>query len=97
MRCIIFRCSRKEEMYLYLPYSDDEETLLKELSEDLLKLTGNLDKVMELDITPERTLARAKATDVIASLEEKSYYLQMPPNAVLIKDDSMLHNPDDSF
>jgi len=84
-------------MYLYLPYSDDEDTLLKELSADLVKLTGRLEKVMELDITPERTLARAKPADIIASLKEKSYYLQMPPNAVLIKDDSMLHNPDDSF
>jgi len=97
MRCIIFRCSRKEEMYLYLPYSDDEDRLIKELSEDLVKLTGNLEKVMELDITPERTLARAKACDVITSLKEKYYYLQMPPNAILRKDDSMLHNADDSF
>ena len=97
MRCIIFRCSRKEEMYLYLPYRDDEDRLIKELSEDLVKLTGNLEKVMELDITPERTLARAKASDVITSLKEKYYYLQMPPNDILRKDDSMLHNPDDSF
>jgi len=97
MRCIIFRCSRKEEMYLYLPYSDDEDRLINELSEDLVKLTGNLEKVMELDITPERTLARAKAVDVITSLNEKYYYLQMPPNAILRKDDSMLHNADDSF
>lgn len=97
MKCIIFRCSRKEEMYLYLPYEEDEEKLLNDLSEDLLKLTGSLEKVMDLELTPERKLARAKTVDVIASLTEKSYYLQMPPNAILKKDDSMLHDPSDSF
>ncbi len=97
MKCIVFRCSRKQEMYLYLPYQEDEDKILTELSAELLKLTGNLEKVMELDLTPERTLARVKVDDVIASLNKKSYYLQMPPNAVLIKDDSMLYNQDDSL
>lgn len=97
MNCIVYRCSRKEEMYLYLPYQEDEEQLLNDLSPDLIKLTGELIKVIELELTPERKLARVDVNDVIASLEEKSYYLQMPPNAVLLKDVSMLRNPDDTF
>jgi len=97
MQCIVFRCSRKEEMYLYLPHQEDEEQLLKDLSPDLLYLTGKLVKVIDLELTPERKLARVDVDDVIASLKEKKYYLQMPPNAVLIKDVSMLHNPDDTF
>jgi len=97
MQCIVFRCSRKEEMYLYLPYQEDEEQLLKDLSPDLLHLTGKLVKVIDLELTPERKLARVNVDDVIVSLKEKKYYLQMPPNAVLIKDDSMLHKPDDTF
>ena len=97
MKCIIFRCSRKEEMYLYLPFQDDEDKVLKELSDDLLKLTGKLEKVMELELTPDRKLARANVDEVITSLQEKSYYLQMPPNDLFRKDDSMLTNPSDSF
>lgn len=97
MKCIIFRCSKKDEMYLYLPYQDDEEKVLNDVSDDLLKLTGKLDKVMELELTLDRKLARADVDEVITSLNEKSYYLQMPPNDLLIKDDSMLHNPSDSF
>jgi len=84
-------------MYLYLPYQDDEEKVLNDVSDDLLKLTGKLDKVMELELTLDRKLARADVDEVITSLNEKSYYLQMPPNDLLIKDDSMLHNPSDSF
>jgi len=97
MKCIIFRCSRKQEMYLYLPYSDNENEVCKELDESLLALTGELVKVMDLDLTPERKLARADINDVKEALKSKGYYLQMPPNNIIKNDDSMLHNPDDSF
>lgn len=97
MKCIVFRCSRKEEMYLYLPYQDDVDALIETLSDDLLKLTGCLEKTLELDLTLERKLARVKTEDVLNALQGKGYYLQMPPNAVLIKDESVLHNPSDSF
>jgi len=97
MKCVIFRCSKKDEMYLYVPYKEADDTLLSELPEDLKNLTGRLEKVMELDLFPERKLARAKAVDVMASLEEKGFYIQMPPNEVIRKDDRMLDNPSDTF
>ncbi len=97
MKCLVFRCGRKDEMYLYLPYSEDEKTLIETLPEDLLKLTGGLQKALELEITIDRKLARVKAADVLSALQDKGYFLQMPPNAVLIKDESMLNNPSDSF
>ncbi|SMG64386.1 [weak similarity to] YcgL domain [methanotrophic bacterial endosymbiont of Bathymodiolus sp.] len=34
---------------------------------------------MQLDITPERELAREKATDVITGIEENGFFIQMPP------------------
>ena len=97
MKCVIFRCSKKDEMYLYVPHKEAEDKLLSELPEDLKKLTGRLEKVMELDLFPERKLARAEAGDVMASLEEKGFYIQMPPNEVIRKDVSILDNPSDTF
>lgn len=97
MKCVIFRCSKKTEMYLYVPYHEDEAALLKELPAGLEKMTGKLDRVMELELTPERKLARVNAADVIAALQEKGFYLQLPPNELIRKDDSMLNNPSDSF
>ena len=97
MKCVIFRCSKKDEMYLYVPFKDDEATLLDDLPDGLQKLTGRLEKVMELELTAERKLARANVDDVKSSLKEKGFYIQMPPNDLLRKDDSMLHNPSDSF
>lgn len=96
MKSVIFRCSKKEEMYLYVPFRE-EDKLLEQLPEGLEKLTGKLEKVMELELTPERKLARVKVEDVMASLKEKGFYIQMPPNDILRKDDSMLYDPSDSF
>ena len=97
MKSAIFRCDKKQEMYLYVPYQEDESAALEALPEGLLKLTGNLIKVMDLDITPEQKLARVDVNEVIIALGEKGYYLQYPPNEVLRQDESMLHNPSDSF
>jgi len=84
-------------MYLYVPESDDSEALLNSLPGGLLILTGKLDKVMDLELTPDKKLASANAADVLLALKENGFYLQSPPNAQLIKDTSMLNNPSDSF
>ena len=84
-------------MYLYLPYSENEDKICQELDKDLLTLTGQLVKVMELDLTPDRKLARVNVNDVMDALENKGYFLQMPPNEIIKNDDSMLHNPDETF
>lgn len=97
VRCIIFRCAKKPEMYLYVPFAQDEQKLLGELPAGLLQLTGRLSRVMELELTPMRKLARAQAQEVISSLQNKGYYLQMPPNEILKSDNSMLLDESDSF
>lgn len=97
MKSAIFRCDKKDQMYLYTPFQEDEEAIIQALPEELLKLTGQLKKVMDLDLTPEQKLARADINNVIASITEKGYYLQYPPNEILRQDQSMLHNPSDSF
>lgn len=97
MKCVIFRCSKKNEMYLYVPHKDGQETLLEGLPDGLEKLTGRLEMVMELELVPGLKLARADVLDVISALEQQGYYLQMPPSDLLNRDDSMLHDPSDSF
>ena len=84
-------------MYLYVQHRDSEEELLQSLPDGLENLTGRLEKVMELEWTPERKLARVKTEDVMASVRERGFYIQMPPNDILRQDDSMLREPSDSF
>lgn len=97
MRCIVYRCSKKQEMYLFLPHSNDPEAHLQQLPEGLVSMTGSLSEVMQLELGPERKLARANVTEVIKAIREQGFYIQMPPNELLRKDDSMLNNPSDSF
>lgn len=75
MKCFIYRSSKKDQLYLYLARKDD----FADLPPLLLDSLGQPAFVMELELTPERPLARAKAAEVMASLEEKGFYLQMPP------------------
>jgi uncharacterized protein YcgL (UPF0745 family) len=79
MNCRIYRCAKKQEMYLYVLCDEHGDTDIEGLPAGLLKLTGNLEKAMDLELTPERKLARADVTEVMESLNEKGFYLQMPP------------------
>lgn len=97
MKCLIFRCSKKSEMYLYLPWQEAEEALLAGLPEGLRQLTGNLERVMELELGSDRKLARANVNDVMAALADKGFYLQMPPNELLRNDKTMLADDTDGF
>ena len=79
MDCVIYRCAKQAEMYLYL--RTDVEP--KELPEVLRKRTGMLTQVMELALSPERKLARVRVETVIEKLQVQGFYLQMPPNGLI--------------
>lgn len=72
----IYRSAKKEGMYLYV----EKQKGLEPVPEALLELFGTPQHAMTLLITPERKLARADTAKVLAGLEEKGYYLQMPPS-----------------
>lgn len=73
--CFVYRCSRKPEMYIYLP----EEDNWSRIPDAILQLLGETQLVLELELTPDRQLARTTGEDVIAAIEHQGFYLQMPP------------------
>lgn len=73
--CNIYKSRRKEETYLYVSLKDD----LSKVPEVLLETFGRPELVTKLIITAERKLARADVTKVLAAIEEKGFYLQLPP------------------
>ena len=81
--CVVYRCGRREEMYLYLVQDADGEGDIGRLPEELLRHTGKLEEVITLSLTPARRLARVDVNEVIAALRDKGYYLQMPPSLKL--------------
>lgn len=77
--CNIYRCSVKEGMYLYTRKDAQGKDDLANLPEALKKRIGKTTLAMTLILTPEKKLAAADAKQVIDSIEEKGFYLQMPP------------------
>ncbi|WAR45147.1 YcgL domain-containing protein [Methylomonas rapida] len=75
MQCFIYKSLKKDELYLYLERKDDFSVV----PEELFKSFGRLQFVMELKLTPERKLAREDVNRVIAGLERKGFFVQMPP------------------
>jgi len=73
--CEIFRSPRKAEMYLYI----DKQVGLAEVPDSLLAQFGEPESVMTLLLTPERKLARTSVAEVLESIHEKGFFLQMPP------------------
>ena len=75
MKCVVFRCRRKADTYLYVPENHD----LDNLPQALLEMLGELSLVLELELSEERKLAQVDVMDVMKQLSESGYFLQMPP------------------
>ncbi|TVT59904.1 MAG: YcgL domain-containing protein [Sedimenticola thiotaurini] len=76
--CWIYRSSKKEEMYLY----HAKEENFEDIPDALMKRFGTPLLVMELELHPDRNLAREDVSKVINNLKNIGYHLQMPPNLI---------------
>ncbi len=74
MQCSIYKSRRKQDTYLYLAAKDDFSCL----PDNLLKLLGSTEHVMDLDLHPTRRLAQEDTTEVLNNLEQRGWHLQMP-------------------
>lgn len=75
MHCYIYRSKRKDELYLFLAKEEDFDCV----PEGIRKGLGQLEKAMELDLTPESKLARSNAAEVMKNLKEHGFHIQLPP------------------
>jgi uncharacterized protein YcgL (UPF0745 family) len=75
MDCFIYKSLKTDGLYLFVRRQDDFSAVLSAL----LKHFGKIDFVMALALTPERKLARENALTVMQSLQEKGFFVQMPP------------------
>ncbi|MBT1445578.1 YcgL domain-containing protein [Shewanella sp. JM162201] len=75
MICAVYKSSRKEETYLYLPKRDD----FSKVPEPLMQMFGTPKLVMLLPLEKKDKLALADISRVRAEMDEKGYYLQLPP------------------
>lgn len=74
MQCFVYRSVRHVDAYVFVPRADDFGDLPVDLREHL----GSLEFAMELELTPDRPLARTNGQTVIDRIAEYGFYLQLP-------------------
>ncbi|MFO1421808.1 MAG: YcgL domain-containing protein [Candidatus Competibacteraceae bacterium] len=74
MQCAIYKSRRKQDTYLYLATKDD----FSNIPDALLKLLGEPVHIMDLELRPDRKLAREDTAEVLRNLRERGWHLQMP-------------------
>ncbi len=75
MICYIYRSPKKSETYLYVTKMDD----FSSVPEQLIKMFGEPDFSMTLNLAKRTHLARENIEIVREQLSNDGYFLQMPP------------------
>ena len=83
INCEIYKGTKKEEMYLYVP----AENGLEAVPEVLLESFGELSLVMKILLSSKQKLARVDVETVIEEIQNKGFYLQVPPSTWQLAND----------
>ncbi|MEC8889219.1 MAG: YcgL domain-containing protein [Pseudomonadota bacterium] len=75
MKCVVYKGARKSDAYLFVKCDSD----ISRVPSDLLKALGTLEKVMNLELSPDQTLARTDPDTVRQQIHDNGFYLQLPP------------------
>lgn len=79
MRCFVYKSLRRAETFIYLA----ERDAFERIPEALRRPLGELQFVLELQLGPQRKLAREDAAVVRANLAAHGVHVQFPPNSVI--------------
>ena len=79
----IFKSLKKLNTYLYV----DESLNFEDLPSGLRDSFGHYELILEIELSPEKNLARADATQVLSALASKGFYLQLPPTIDEVSND----------
>ena len=83
INCEIYKGTKKNEMYLYVP----AEQGLEAVPEVLLESFGELSLVMKIILNSEKKLARVDIETVMEEIHNKGFYLQVPPSTLQLAKD----------
>lgn len=75
MHAYVYKSLRKADTYVYLAERDAHDALPEPLRAQL----GGLEFVLEVELTPERRLARVDAAQVREALASRGFFIQVPP------------------
>lgn len=75
MLCAVYKSSKKQDTYLYVPGRDD----FSKVPEELLKTFGSPIFLMIMPLKKDRELASVDINKLRSELNTKGFYLQLPP------------------
>jgi hypothetical protein len=75
MHAFVYKSLRKADTFVYLATRDGHDALPPDVRAQL----GGLEFVLEVELTPERRLARVDAAKVRDALADRGFFIQMPP------------------
>jgi uncharacterized protein len=84
MKCVVYKSLRQFDYFLFVK----KEDVLERVPHGLRQMLGVLEKVMDLELDENRSLAQADVVAVMQQIEERGYYLQMPPQSDSVSRDS---------
>ena len=79
MLAYVYKSQTRADTYVFLADRDD----FARLPESLRTQLGALTFVMELELTPDRKLARENAAEVMQNLGARGFHLQFPPSTAV--------------
>lgn len=78
MQCYVYKGNKKADHFLYLTAKIGDEKQPEKVPDALLEMLGDLDFVIDFDLQLTRKLPNADAKQVLAALEDRGFYFQMP-------------------
>jgi len=79
LECAVYKSSKKDETYVFIP----TDKPLSDLPAELLKVLGQAELVMTINISAEKKMARGNGEEILKSIELQGFHLQMPENPQL--------------
>ena len=86
MACEAYKSLRSDDTFVYVR----DAAQIDELPQSLRRQLGELKKVMDLELYEGRKLARTTAEDVMSALDERGFYLQVPPPKQVLMGNDLL-------
>jgi len=84
MHCVVYKSLKQFDYFLFVKNGDE----FVRVPDGLRQMLGVLEKVMDLELDESRSLAQADVVAVMQQIEERGYYLQMPPQSDSLAPDS---------
>ncbi len=75
MLCVVYKSLRQFDYYLYVRKEDE----FTRVPDGLKQILGVLEKILDLELHENRSLAQVDVREVMQQIEEQGYFLQMPP------------------